>query len=56
MLFRSLRLIVSGQTLNRAMQSGLRKGEINFYFEKQRNFDLVRDCIREWLAQRPAKK
>lgn len=52
----ALRLIVSGQTLNRAMQSGLRKGEINFYFEKQRNFDLVRDCIREWLAQRPAKK
>jgi hypothetical protein len=52
----SLRLIVSGQTMNRAMQSGLRKGEIHFYFEKQRSFELVRDCIREWLAARPAKR
>lgn len=52
----ALRLIVSGQTLNRAMQSGLRKGEIHFYFEKQRSFEVVRDCIREWLAARPAKK
>jgi len=48
----ALRLIVSGQTMNRTMQSGLRKGDIHFYFEKQRSFDPVRQCIRDWLAAR----
>lgn len=51
----SLRLIVSGQTLNRAMQDGLQRGDIHFYFEKQASFDLVRDCIRAWVADRPSK-
>jgi PAS domain S-box-containing protein len=51
----SLRLIVSGQTMNRAMQSGLRKGDIHYYFEKQRSFDPVRQCIRDWLAARARK-
>ena len=50
----TLRLIVSGQTMNRAMQSGLRKGDIHLFFEKQRSFDPVRQCIRDWLgARRP---
>ena len=48
----ALRLIVSGQTMNRAMQSGLRKGDIHLFFEKQRSFDPVRQCIRDWLAAR----
>ncbi len=51
----SLRLIVSGQTMNRAMQSGLRKGDINHYFEKQRSFDPVRQCIRDWLGARKSQ-
>lgn len=48
----TLRLIVSGQTMNRAMQTGLRKGEIHHYFEKQHSYDAVRSCIRTWLASR----
>lgn len=46
----SLRIIVSGQTMNRAMQAGLRKGEIHHYFEKQHSYEPVRNCIRDWLA------
>lgn len=48
----TLRIIISGQTMNRAMQAGLRKGEIHYYFDKQQNYDAVRDCIRGWLARR----
>lgn len=50
----TLRIILSGQTQNRAMQAGLRKGEIHHYFEKQHSFAPVRKCIRDWLA--PAKR
>ena len=45
----TLRVIVSGQTMNRAMQTGLRKGEIHHYFEKQHNYEPLRACIRDWL-------
>lgn len=45
-----LRIIVSGQTVNDEMTEGLRKGEIHHYFEKQRSYDVVRACIRDWLA------
>jgi hypothetical protein len=48
----SLRIIVSGQTMNRAMQAGLRKGEIHHYFEKQHSYEPVRSCIRDWMAAR----
>jgi PAS domain S-box-containing protein len=49
----TLRIIVSGQTMNRAMQAGLRKGEIHHYFEKQHSYEPVQACIRDWLeAQR----
>lgn len=49
----TLRIIVSGQTMNRSMQAGLRKGEIHHYFEKQDSYEPVRACIREWvMAQR----
>ena len=49
----TLRIIVSGQTMNRGMQAGLRKGEIHHYFEKQDSYEPVRMCIREWVtAQR----
>lgn len=51
----SLRLIVSGQTMNRAMQNGLARGEIHHYFGKEHSYDPVRRCIRDWLAARPAK-
>lgn len=50
----SLRLIVSGQTMNRAMQNGLARGEIHYYFGKENSYDPVRRCIRDWLAARPA--
>lgn len=46
----TLRIIVSGQTMNRAMQAGLRRGEIHHYFEKQLSYDAVRGCIRDWLT------
>ena len=45
----TLRIIVSGQTMNRGMQAGLRKGEIHHYFEKQDSYEPVRACIRDWL-------
>ncbi len=49
----TLRIIVSGQTMNRAMQAGLRNGEIHHYFEKQHSYEPVQACIRDWLdAQR----
>lgn len=48
----TLRIIVSGQTMNRAMQAGLRKGEIHHYFEKQHSYEPVRACIREWVEAR----
>ena len=48
----TLRIIVSGQTMNRAMQAGLRKGEIHHYFEKQHSYEPVRACIREWVESR----
>jgi len=49
----TLRIIVSGQTMNRGMQAGIRKGEIHHYFEKQDSYEPVRACIREWvMAQR----
>lgn len=51
----TLRLIVSGQTMNRAMQDGLRKGEIHHYFEKQHSYEPVRACIRDWVAARRAR-
>lgn len=44
-----LRIIVSGQEINDEMTAGLRKGEIHHYFEKQRSYDAVRACIRDWL-------
>ena len=46
----TLRIIVSGQTMNRGMQAGLRKGEIHHYFEKQDSYEPVRACIREWVT------
>lgn len=50
----TLRLIVSGQTMNRAMQAGLRNGDIHHYFEKAHSYDGVSACIRQWLdAHRP---
>ncbi len=48
----ALRILVSGQTMNRAMQTGLRNGEIHHYFVKQRSYDAVRACIRDWLETR----
>lgn len=45
-----LRIIVSGQAVNDEMAESLRKGEIHHYFEKQRSYDAVRACIRDWLA------
>jgi PAS domain S-box-containing protein len=45
----TLRIVVSGQTMNRGMQAGLRKGEIHHYFEKQDSYEPVRTCIREWV-------
>ncbi len=51
----TLRIIVSGQTKNLAMQSGMRKGEIHHYFEKQRSYDSVRACIREWRVAQARK-
>ncbi|MGE0556725.1 MAG: PAS domain S-box protein [Burkholderiales bacterium] len=50
----TLRIILSGQTQNRAMQAGLSSGEIHHYFEKQHSFAPVRKCIRDWLA--PGKR
>lgn len=44
-----LRIIVSGQEINDEMTAGLRKGEIHHCFEKQRSYDVVRACIRDWL-------
>ncbi len=46
----TLRIIVSGQEMNRAMQTGLGKGEIHHYFGKQHSYDAVRACIRDWLT------
>jgi DNA-binding NtrC family response regulator len=46
----TLRIIVSGQTMNRAMQAGLRRGEIHHYFEKQHSHGAMRACIRDWLT------
>ncbi len=46
----TLRIIVSGQEVNHAMQEGLRKGEIHHYFDKQYGYGPVRTCIRDWLA------
>jgi len=51
----TLRIIVSGQTMNRAMQTGLRKGEIHHYFEKQHSYEPVQACIRDWLAAQRGK-
>ena len=51
----TLRIIVSGQTMNRAMQAGLRKGEIHHYFEKQHSYEPVQACIRDWLAAQRGK-
>lgn len=51
----TLRIIVSGQTMNRAMQSGLRKGEIHHYFEKQHSYEPVRTCIKDWVAAQHSK-
>jgi len=39
--------------MNRAMQAGLRNGEIHLYFEKPRSHEPVQACISDWLdAQR----
>ena len=46
----TLRIIVSGQAVNDDMAAGLRKGEIHQYFEKGPRYDVVRDCIRDWLV------
>lgn len=51
----TLRIIVSGQTMNRAMQSGLRSGEIHHYFEKQHSYEPVSTCIRNWVAAQRGK-
>jgi PAS domain S-box-containing protein len=51
----TLRIIVSGQTMNRAMQAGLRSGEIHHYFEKQHSYEPVQACIRDWLDAQPGK-
>jgi hypothetical protein len=51
----TLRIIVSGQTMNRAMQAGLRNGEIHHYFEKQHSYEPVQACIRDWLDAQPGK-
>lgn len=51
----SLRLIVSSQDINQAMQAGLQCGDIHHYFGKQQDYQLVRDCIRAWVGARPAK-
>lgn len=50
----SLRLIVSSQEINQAMQTGLQRGDIHHYFGKQQDYQLVRDCIRAWVAARSA--
>jgi hypothetical protein len=50
---RTLRIIFSAQTMSRAMQAGLRNGEIHLYFEKPRSHEPVQACISDWLdAQR----
>lgn len=46
----TLRVMVSGQAVNADMAAGLDKGEIHRCFDKQHHYDVVRDCIRNWLA------
>jgi PAS domain S-box-containing protein len=46
----TLRIMVSGQAVNDDMAAGLHKGEIHHYFEKRQPYEVVRDCIRDWLA------
>jgi PAS domain S-box-containing protein len=48
----TLRVIVSGQDLNPAMEAGLRNGEIHRCFRKQTDFGPLRDCVREGIARR----
>ncbi len=46
----TLRVIVSGQDLNAAMEAGLRKGEIHRCFKKQSDFGPLRATVRDGLA------
>ncbi len=46
----ALRILVSGQRPNGAMQAGLRNGEIHHYFEKQSSYEPLRACLRDGLA------
>jgi hypothetical protein len=46
---RTVRIILSGQARDDAVQEAIRKGEIYRYVEKQRGPEYLRTCIREGL-------
>jgi CheY-like chemotaxis protein len=46
---RTVRIILSGQARDDAVEEAIRKGEIYCYVEKQRGADYLRTCIREGL-------
>ena len=52
---RTVRIILSGQARDDAVQDGIRKGEIYRYVEKERGPDYLRNCIREGLGAAPSE-